>query len=478
MSSSCLHAIKLLNLKENEIIPHRFLLLKGIVEGQKCGEPENVSLDIENTPQLASSDSSSGKFKFLLDLGVEKRTIDIKIKYCNALLELQFEYKPKCCNYALQPLLIIAQDENSNDDRVELYRQIIDLNLLLIQSVYAEKLNERSYGRLCFCFKDQCQVFVSSLRKEEIWQKSEHDLWSHFAKEILLSKWGQEDSQLKFVAFINCSRYLADEVVQTQDFSYENIRKHIQGHAACGAGGLALFSCTYFYAWPCKFDETLQCFEDKRKLDLTKEPDESNYRKTRGGVYASSLGAVCHEIGHIFDLGHDLEGVMGTNFDYINNVFIINTMTEHLPHRIVQQKSNVAKPRFTQLKKTAANGFLDCYREQKENDSFYFSPNSAIILAHHPWLADTASEVAAIDNNDFDVDFAEDKLSLVATKYSLKIIEIRTNINSVVAEWFEFQKHQQQPVFQFDIRKFQNRLKKDCHIFVMSSRGHIKKLFI
>ncbi|XP_075159205.1 uncharacterized protein LOC142232335 [Haematobia irritans] len=474
----CLHSIKLLNLRNNEIIPHRFLLIKGKVEGEKCKATTTISLDDDVNHQVTSIESSSGKFKFLLDLGVDNRNIFIKFQYCNAIKEVNVSYEPSSSNYSIQPLIIMAQDEDI-DDTLDVYRQIIDLNLLIIQSVYAEKLKELSYGRLCFTFRNNCEVFTTSLTKEEIWKNPEHDLWSHFAKELLASKMGQ-DINLKFVAFIKCSRYLADEVVKTQDFSYENIRKHIQGHAACGAGGLALFSCTYFYSWPKSFSEIIKCFEDKTALDLSKEPDESNYRKTRGGVYASSLGAVCHEIGHIFDLGHDQEGVMGTNFDYINNVFIMNALTEHLPKRVVQHENGVIRPRFTQLKKTPAQGFLDCYREQKENDSFYFTPNSAIILAHHPWLR--ANSVDAVDNNDFNVNIIKDKLLLISSKFPLKIIEVRKNVNSLVTDWFEFQKvtakNQQDPVFQFDLGKYENKLKKDSHIFVMSTNGHIKKLYI
>lgn len=486
--NNCLHVIKITNLQDNEVIPHRFLLLKGRVDGHKCHESHStisLSLGKYHHEILTSADfSRTGKFKFLVDLGVENKQILLTLSYCNALFQLNIYYKQKQSPYTIQPLIIKAQDEcpgnvegeEDQEEKLKLYQRIVDLNLLLIQAIYAEKLKERSQGRLCFAFNGECQIFETSLSKQEIWQMSENDLWSHFAKEILRSKWGEE-SNMKFVAFIACSRYLGEEVAKTQDYSYTNIRKHIQGHAACGAGGLALFSSTYFYAWPETFADVLKCFENKQTLDLSKQPDDSNYRKTYGGVYASSLGAVCHEIGHIFDLGHDLDGVMGSNFDYINNVFVVHKLTEHLPQRIVQKECpapQMVRQRFTQIKKTPARGFLDCYREQKENDSFYFSPNSAIILAYHPWLREKAD---LIDNNEFEVDFCQDTFMLKSPKYPLKIIEIRTNSNSLVKEWLELQKKEQdEAVFELNLCTFQKHLQQDCYIFIMSTKGHTKKI--
>uniref|UniRef100_A0A1I8MR19 Uncharacterized protein n=1 Tax=Musca domestica TaxID=7370 RepID=A0A1I8MR19_MUSDO len=474
-----------LNLHDNERIPHRFLLIKCKVEGGAGNSCVNkvISLFLDNKLQSQlSADCDSRKFKFLLDLGAENRRCEIRLEYCNAKLELCINYEQKQSAYSIQPLIIIAKDEHEDIDKekVTKYREIIDMNLLLIQSVYAEKLNERSMGRLCFHLRDKCLVFNSRLTKEEIWKLNENELWSSIAKELLLSEWGNQ-SNVKFVAFISCSKYLGNEVLKSQNFSYENIRKHMLGHVACGTGGLALFSSSYFYAWPNEFTNILESFNDKRKIDLGKQPDDSNYRKTYGGVYASSLGAVCHEIGHIFDLGHDLEGVMGSNFDYINHVFVVHKTTEHLPRRVVMeiksQGNPVAKQRFTQLKKTPAEGFLNSYREQKENDSFYFSANSAIILSHHPWLK--CDEDDLIDNNDFLVDFSKDDCIIRSHKYPIKLIEIRTNSNSLITHWFELQKtKEEQAVLQYDVSKYRKQLENECHLFVMSIKGHSKKIWL
>lgn len=47
------------------------------------------------------------------------------------------------------------------------------------------------------------------------------------------------------------------------------------------------------------------------------------YRGTYGGCFATTLGAVCHELGHTFDLGHTPDGIMGRGFDNVNLVFTV-----------------------------------------------------------------------------------------------------------------------------------------------------------
>lgn len=485
-SENCLHLIKLINLEQNVIIPHQILIIKGVIDNYKCVQQENISLQVENVKYLTTGLSSdTGRFKFLLDLGVENKEFLLTFSYCNSKLKISIIYERKQSIYKIQPLLLVAADEletgndDDSDNKLRLNQQIIDLNLLLVQSVYAEKLKESGYERLNFVFNDKCKIFRTKLQKHQIWQLNEHELWLHFAKELLESDWGNQE-QLKFIAFIANSKYLGEEVEKSQDFSYQNIRKHIKGHAALGTGGLALFSCTYFYAWPNTFENILNCFENQQNLDLSKEPDDSNYRKTRCGVYASSLGAVCHEIGHIFDLGHDREGVMGTNFDYINQVFTLPSQTEHLPLRIVETKPNsllptLTKPRFTQLK-SPANGFLLRYREQQENDSFYFSTNSAVILAHHFWLR---KDFLHLQLSQFEVEFVKSSCLVKSIKFPLKLLEIRETLNSLVVKWFELQKRkQEQPVFEYSLKSMEKKLLKDHYIFVMSIYGHTKKLEI
>lgn len=48
-------------------------------------------------------------------------------------------------------------------------------------------------------------------------------------------------------------------------------------------------------------------------------------RGTYGTCFSTTLGSVCHELGHTFDLGHPQHGIMGRGFDNVHLVFSAKT---------------------------------------------------------------------------------------------------------------------------------------------------------
>lgn len=55
------------------------------------------------------------------------------------------------------------------------------------------------------------------------------------------------------------------------------------------------------------------------------------FRGTYGGCFSTTLGSVCHELGHTFDLGHSKDGIMGRGFDNIDLVFL--PLSHYMQHR-------------------------------------------------------------------------------------------------------------------------------------------------
>ncbi|KAL9873723.1 uncharacterized protein ACN427_010046 [Glossina fuscipes fuscipes] len=474
----CRHQINILSLKENEIVNHQILLIKGYVESYECLINSVVNLQVLNIANdkilTTGISQTNGQFKFLVDLGLNDSAFFFKFTYCSTSVTKSIQYQPLRSEFKVLPFLVLAQDE-SVDEQTEVNQSIVDLNLLLVQSVYADKLREAVKARYTFELLEQCKIFHSELSKEEIWNSNENELWQFIAQELLNSEWGKNKC-IKFIAFINCSKYEGLEVEKSGNFSYANIKKHTRGHAALGGGGLALFGSVYFYCWPRYFHEVLKCFQNQQPVNLCKEPDESNYRKTWAGVYASTLGALCHELGHIFDLGHTQNGIMGTGFDFINRVFTLNTATEHLPERIVvrEEQKELPTTRLTRFKKPA-NGFLDNYRQQKKNDSFYFTINCAIILAHHPWLRqDIQSDFL---NSEFQVNYYAhtNTIKVQSAGPVLKCVEIRCRANSLVKEWYEFK---DSATLTFTFPRLLNGFRATHYIFVMSDKGHAKRIDI
>ena len=104
---------------------------------------------------------------------------------------------------------------------------------------------------------------------------------------------------------------------------YDVKTKKLSGHAALGGGSLALFSSINLHAWPEKVSQIEARFLNSSKVDTSKLPDDSAYRKTYGGNAATGIGACWHEFGHTFNLPNKESGVMGRGFDYINRYFVI-----------------------------------------------------------------------------------------------------------------------------------------------------------
>ncbi|XP_034671148.1 thyroid receptor-interacting protein 11-like isoform X2 [Drosophila subobscura] len=352
-----IHSIEVEQLQDSEEVQHSFLLIKGRLQ-PKCAAAKQLKATLElcdeSLEQLTQL-SSAGEFKLLFDLHVQQdkeekkeevpavtsRACRLQLRSCSGSRLIRFTYKPRSSHYRVQPLYIVSQDEKEEDASASRC-SLIDLNLRLVQCIYAHKLHAAGFANRTFTLNGPCRRFCSQLTTEETLAKSEDELWQHFAGEILAcEQWGQQ-LHLKFVAFVACTRYDGAAVAASGDHSYANIRRHLRGHAALGGGGLALFGSAHFYAWPRTFTEIGDCVRSAERVDVARLPDESNYRRTYGGVYASTLGAVCHELGHCFDLGHTLDGVMGHGFDYLNRVLTVDQATEHLPQRIVDQSSSAA----------------------------------------------------------------------------------------------------------------------------------------
>ncbi|XP_055389789.1 uncharacterized protein LOC129618805 [Condylostylus longicornis] len=461
------HLIYLTTLKDNEVICHELLLVKGFVE--KICHCNIITLqDIKkNKIYQYTLVKNCNNFKFLIQLECGQN--QYIINYCSASQRLNLFFEPSNSIYHIQPLYIIHQnhdghfqteDEKPNSP-VEACK-IIELNLKIVQCLFAEKLLESGLTnnlRKTFSLKSKCLIFHSKQSVEKALESDENTLWNDLAFEIINSNLG-EDSKIKFVAFLACTRYNGKDL--SGDTSYENIKKNTRANPALGGGGLALFGSGYFYSWPTTFEEIIDCFKNYKKIDLSTQLDESNYRRTYGGCFATTLGAIAHEIGHCFDLGHTKEGIMGNGFDYVNLAFVNEDFTENLPDRIVQTES-VKDQRLTKIKK-GENKFLENYHEQKGGgDCTYFSKNCSIILAHHKWFnlqneSDEKSEITFM------------KSIIKSSKFNLVLIEIREKVNGLVIQFYELlnRKHKE-----FEVPEHFTKLER-YNIFVITENGDLK----
>ncbi|XP_055524363.1 uncharacterized protein LOC129718012 [Wyeomyia smithii] len=165
--------------------------------------------------------------------------------------------------------------------------------------------------------------------------------------------------------------------------------------------------------------------------------DDSNYRHTYGGCYATTIGSVCHELGHIFDLGHTADGIMGTGFDYINRVFTLVRNTEDLPDRVVNRTTSTKASMNSKLTAIKRPGeFLRKYQQQKESDMTYFADNCAITLQLHKWFNHNPS----INNNNCDTKLSFNFITRFVTSVNsfIKLVELREKCYGMLKMYWSF----------------------------------------
>lgn len=431
------HSIELKNFRECSVFNREFLLLSGFVKSP-C-ECESIEITRNNDGQSWKVPIFGRNFKQLIRL-VRDCDNKLELRFCNVKLHVNARHKSiGIFRYDVQPLYIIVKNSHgkfqttSDDDRNEIDDAVrrINLALELSQCVFSSKFHENDLDERAFVLQP-CRVFRSDLPEEEVKLLNQWELYDAIAGELFEKEGSEWVNRRKFVAFLSCTRFegLKDDV----EYSYENIKARTFANPALGGGFLCLLGSGCFYTWPDYISEVSEAFRNNTPVDLKQVLDDSNYRRTYGGCFATSLGTLIHELGHCFDLAHTENGLMGNDFDYINRFFLSENLTEILPKRIVrscqltkEQEVKFQPRRFTAIKKPGGQ-FLDKYRQQRDNDLTFFEANCLVTLWFHRWFTQSNAEVKLVYNE------SERKVKCDAGE--LKLVEIRESTNSVTVKFW------------------------------------------
>ncbi|XP_050087870.1 uncharacterized protein LOC126572527 [Anopheles aquasalis] len=482
-----LHNIEVTNVQATETFHHSIALLKGSISNPCEGTELRISFNEQQDQHRPLSYSYSADvgesfeklYKFRLLVRLAEGENGITLRYCKVERRFSFHYVPRCSPYTVVPLYIICKghsgryqshvDDQENTATVAC--QKITLAIELLQCLYGEKLHEEGYGRKTFTLGSSCVPFHSQLEWTQSVGMTEGELWQHFASELVQSE--QYDmATVKVVAFLSSTHF---EGITDGDYSYGNIRAKTTGHAALGGGGLALFGTGCLYTWPTTLERVGAAFLNPQPVDCANLLDDSNYRRTYGGCYATTLGSVCHEMGHTFDLGHTPDGsIMGDGFDGIERVFVAPKCPggDTGPRRLVETKPRGPAGRLTQLKRPT-----DVFRQRMDakcNDGIFFAPNSANTLNYHRWFQLDSAPPGA---NGATILFDRDTrlVSSEGTGSALVLVELRLSSNGMMQKFWTFQCGQKSiPQAQFQLPKLSNL--SDHTLFVMNAVGDILKV--
>lgn len=454
---NALHEIQITNYNNNDNVQCQILLLKGQIKNH-CDHPE-IFTSVNKSKFNVSK--KNGNFKCILPLVEGVNTITLN--YCSASHTITILHNPERGKCFVKVLYIVCnghdgcfQSPLSACDAIEACNKI-SLGIQLVQCLFAEKLKHKT-----FQIESDCVPFRVALHVEEAYRMEQQQLWEQIGREIIASPMGNK-TNWKFVAFLGCTRF---EGIQNNDFSYQNIRAKTVAAAALGGGDLALFGTGCLYTWPTEISNVIGCFQSNQPVDRCNFLDDSNNRRTYGGCFATTLGSLCHEIGHIFDLGHTSNGIMGDGFDFVHRVFTIDNLTDNIPGRVVGASDKQEKPqrhdsRLTKLKKT--NDFLVKYQEQKDNDLTFFADSSAITLTHHKWF-----NCYDKDEHQSNLITINENRKLVNSKHwPIRLIELREKQGALMKHFYSINGEQS---WSFEIPDNT----KNLDVFVMDVYGNVK----
>ncbi|CAH1405042.1 unnamed protein product [Nezara viridula] len=309
--------IQIKNFNDYDCVNYRLVLFQGTIRlnSSDCNEINGNVLCCSNGT-IVKWPVSNGLFKCLAQLipGLN----EVKLTYEGVVKTLLVNFEVHETDQFVVPVYFIPKDHDGRfqspqgvDNNEESAIARIGFGMLMIQSLFAEIIGERNFPRKSFQLEKDlfpkappCRLFKSSLSVDEVVKMSDEELWEEVGRELMLSNLGSEKK--KFVCFISCTLWNGHTVL---------------ANPALGGGGLALLGSGSLHTWPTSLTETVSSLTNDKKL----EPyllDNSCFRGTYCGAFATSLGSTAHEMGHIFNLGHTRSGLMSRGFDNAHLLFI------------------------------------------------------------------------------------------------------------------------------------------------------------
>ena len=471
------------NVSDGEVLTYPILLIRGKidnVDAVSLGEENSGSFNSKHSIFLTHTSEAGGsnkeslqtipvtyfgetiaKFKYLLHLkiGINK----ISLEYFRIRRSVTIKYEPPYDHHSHQVklLYIVCADsdgkfqspcEGNEDDNkkngqkegqlkasndIASAKKRISLAGAVIQSILAESLEVHGFGRKTIQFYNESTnqsnkktddhepypetfLFKSNLSTKEVYSMNQRELWEYHAKEIIASEKSDTPDRsinVKYLAIHSATRYCNKSRIVPKDHS--DVLSLTKGYASIGGGDFALLGSGCLFTWPEQLSEVIPTFSNTTEIDVTQFMDDSAYRKTIGGCYATTLGAVIHELGHTFDLGHATNGFMARGFDDVDRFFTLSSDTgKHRnasknPSSLMCCMSSTVQrldsspfhcppsPMLSNsVSKLKGTNYLEEYQQKQyyrkmiiEFGNAFWDKSSALILSAHKWFNVSSSEI-------------------------------------------------------------------------------------
>ncbi|OWZ07078.1 hypothetical protein PHMEG_00020576 [Phytophthora megakarya] len=367
------------NLQEDQVLAYPLVLLEGrITELQPNA---NVFLDVRLDESRTSlwPISPSGHFKaFVLLPSPGKFAITLQLNDIHRIFCI--EYRPSVTRYVVKFHYQICSDadagdgfdappgvDNSNAAAIAKVR----FNALLLQLATAELMHAAGLPRQTFAI----QFAPDGLPDVTLLRCSFTNAHARSVDGQKLIKLVQEDIEaaglddhpeldFKHAVVLGCSRY-------------NTKTRKAEGHTALGGGKVGVFGSCGLHTWPSHLGELSTCCLNNTRIDKRILLDDSCYRGTFWANFSTGIGAMLHEIGHTFGLGHSTSGIMARGFDDMNRLLCVY---ESDPH-----SSQMG------FHGSTAHGWLDLnhgvVHEVNGHGGAHWNSGSAQLLRHCPWIS-------------------------------------------------------------------------------------------
>ena len=257
------------------------------------GEVKAVSDDdliVDSHGECAQWPLLDNKFRAFCHLKKRVNTINLSIGGNSTRMTAMFNPSKKIGT--VEVLYVTCEDERNEENLNQTIKPCKDkvaLLALLTQYFYANTTSRKSTFSLRLNSHNLPIVHELILKKSlnELIQMSQNDIWQYVAEELLSSPLYSSDSKFFAVTSFNSS------------FSEES-------KIALAAGGLSLIGSYILDDFPCK-----------KASDLSYWFNQSNSL-----TISNCIGSCIHEIGHMFDLGHSIQGVMSGDLSSVGSFFL------------------------------------------------------------------------------------------------------------------------------------------------------------
>ncbi|CEP16567.1 hypothetical protein [Parasitella parasitica] len=341
--------IQITNVKDGETVHQRFLLVNG-----RAG-PRNGSFDTpiyvlcNDFPQTEWPCVDS-YFKAMVHLVPGANTITFAVPRDNETLHFHVNYLPLLQNPPLSLVIFVGSDseatfdvppEKRDQNTLDIAVQKLRVAGYMWQAFCAEQMHRNGMGRRAFRLDEGWLPDTISCQDSGVMRNTAkvHVIRSKYSvaeirdiRRAQQSKDQDESVESLFGLFLDDlhGNPLFDKPCQVAGLvldSHWDIKKQLTvGHAALGGGAghtkLGIFGSHLLHAWPTCIEDIVPAFMNNTPTDTRYVANDANESGNWWRAANIGMGAMMHEVGHSYTLGHTPTGIMSRGYNNWNRTFV------------------------------------------------------------------------------------------------------------------------------------------------------------